>query len=52
MAVLADIPGQQQKCIELIWGMMAIECSSDIQDWLRRTAADRDAWKKMKKRKS
>lgn len=45
MAVLADIPGQQQKCTEMVWGMMAIECSSDIQDWLRRTAADRDAWK-------
>lgn len=45
MAVLADIPGQQQKCTEMVWGMMAVDCSSDIQDWLRRTAADRDAWK-------
>ena len=45
MAVLADIPGQQQKCIEMVWGMMAIDCSNDIQDWLRRTDADRIAWK-------
>ena len=45
MAVLADIPGQQQKCTEMVWGMMANECSAEIQAWLKRTAADRDAWK-------
>ena len=33
MDVLADIPGQQQKCIEMAWGMMAIDCESDIRDW-------------------
>lgn len=45
MAVLADIPGQQQKCTEMVWGMMANDCSADIRAWLKRTDDDRDAWK-------
>ena len=45
MAVLADIPGQQQKCTEMVWGMMANDCANEIRDWLQRTSDDRDAWK-------
>jgi wobble nucleotide-excising tRNase len=45
MAVLADIPGQQQKCNEMVWGMMANDCANEIRDWLQRTSDDRDAWK-------
>lgn len=45
MAVLADIPGQQQKCTEMVWGMMANDCSADISAWLKRTSDDRDAWR-------
>ena len=45
MDVLADIPGQQQKCTEMVWGMMANECSEEIKAWLKRTDADRTAWK-------
>lgn len=45
MDVLADIPGQQQKCGEMVWGMMANDCSGEISAWLKRTNDDRDAWK-------
>ncbi len=45
MAVLADIPGQQQKCAEMVWGMMANDCKDDIQGWLKRTEDDRNMWK-------
>ena len=41
MAVLADIPGQQQKCTEMVWGMMANDCSEEIRAWLKRTDDDR-----------
>ena len=44
MDVLADIPGQQQKCTEMVWGMMAIDCSAEIRDWLTRTREDKKAW--------
>ena len=46
--VLADIPGQQQKCIEMVWGMMANDCSAEMSRWLQKTSTDRDAWKEKK----
>lgn len=45
MDVLADIPGQKQRCLEMVWGMMASECASDIQAWTKKTEDDRDAWR-------
>ena len=44
MAVLADIPGQQQKCTAMVWGMMANACQAEINAWLKRTDDDRKAW--------
>ena len=48
MDVLADIPGQREKCTEMVWGMMAIDCSSEMRDWHDQTDADRTAWKEKK----
>ena len=44
MAVLADIPGQRQKCIEMVWGMLARECKDEIETWNKKIADDRVAW--------
>lgn len=46
MAIIADIPRQKQKCREMVWGMMARECKDDIEAWNKRTADEREAWKK------
>ncbi len=44
-AVLADIPGQKTKCMDMVWGMMANECTSDLQDWSKKVDDDNAAWK-------
>jgi len=33
MEVVNDIPKQQNKCTEMVWGMMAKHCTSILKDW-------------------